>query len=418
MEKKTLWTKNYTTIMVATALGALGNVSLSFAMSFFVFDETGSTLASSILFATQMIPGVVIPLFVSPVLDRYPRKPFLVFFDGLFSLIYLLAGIWLLVRPFDYIQYLIWSLIFASVGELDSMSYNALFPKLIPEGMEEKGFTISSMLYPIIAVIMTPAVSVLYRKVGLSNLLFFQAFCSLLACLIESGIEVEETTVEGTKLSLRQWWGDIKETARYLKGEPGVLWQTVYSSFTNGTATGYETLSIAFFSTTAGFTPEMYAVSEAVLLLGRTIGGIKLVRKETPKEKKFAKNLRIYLTYDLLDMVLLYLPFPLMLADRAVCGFLGVQSGNIRYAAMQKYIPDGMRARLAAFDSVFCLVMNSVLTLTIGALGEILPYRLVMAIFGGLSLLLCFLTVWARREDIEKIYLADSGSGAEQETCI
>ena len=113
MEKKTLWTRNYTTITVATALGALGNVALSFAMSFFVFDETGSTLASAILFAIQMIPGVVIPLFVSPVLDRYPRKPFLVLFDGLFALIYLLAGIWLLLRPFNYMEYLVWSLVFA-----------------------------------------------------------------------------------------------------------------------------------------------------------------------------------------------------------------------------------------------------------------------------------------------------------------
>ena len=92
MEKQTLWTKNYTTIMIATALGALGNVALNFALSFLVFDETGSTLASAIMFAIQMIPGVVIPLLVSPVLDRYPRKPFLVFFDGLFSLMYLLAA--------------------------------------------------------------------------------------------------------------------------------------------------------------------------------------------------------------------------------------------------------------------------------------------------------------------------------------
>lgn len=411
MEKKTLWTKNYTTIIVATALGALGNVALGFAMSFFVFDETGSTLASAILFAIQMIPGVVIPLFVSPVLDRYPRKPFLVFFDGLFSIIYLLAGIWLTLRPFDYLEYLVWSLIFASVGEVDSMSYNALFPKLIPEGMEEKGYTVSSMLYPVISVIMTPAIAVIYKKVGLANLLFFQAFCSLLACLIESRISVEEKKTEGTRLSMKQWWSDIKDTARYLRGEPGIFWQTVYSNYSNGTSTGYETIAVAFFSTAAGYSPAMFAVTEAVSLLGRTLGGIFLVRKETPKNKKFLKTLRIYLTYDVLDTVYLFLPYPLMLVNRAVCGFMGVQSGNIRYAAFQKYIPDSMRARLAAFDSVFFLIFNSVLTLAIGALGEILPYRAVMAVFGALSVILCIVIVWGRRKDIEKVYLAETGAG-------
>ncbi|MBQ8995298.1 MAG: MFS transporter [Oscillospiraceae bacterium] len=407
MEKKTLWTKNYTTIIVATALGALGNVALGFALSFIVFDETGSTLASAVLFATQMIPGLVIPLIVSPVLDRYPRKPFLVFFDGLFALMYLLAGFWLLKHPFSYMQYLVASLLFAVIGELDGMSYNALFPKLIPKGMEEKGFTVSSLLYPTISVVMTPVVSVIYKQVGLANMLFFQAVCSLLACLIESRIEIEETVTEGTKLSVKQWWGDLKEAVKYLKEEPGILYQTLYSDFSNGTSTGYEALTVAFFSTAAGFSPKLYAINEGIYLLGRTIGGILLVRKETPKEKKFEKTLRIYLTHDIMDAILLYLPFPFMIVNRGISGFLGVQSGNIRYAAFQKYIPDSMRARLDAFDSVSFLILNSILTLSIGALGEVLPYRTVMFLFGALTATLCLIFVAGHRRSIEKIYLKD-----------
>ena len=404
-QKQTLWTKNYMTITVATALGAFGNVALSFALSFFVFDETGSTLASALLIALQTVPALVIPLLVSPVLDRYPRKPFLVFFDGLFALMYLLAGIWLLLRPFDYIEYLLMSLLFAAIGALDGMSYNALFPKLIPEGMEEKGFTVSSLLYPIISVIMTPVVSVVYRKVGLSNLLFFQAACSLAACLIERRIDVEETVTAGTELSMKQWWGDIRETAGYLKKEKGLFWQTMYSDFSNGTFSGYETLWIAFTSTTAGYSPTTYAFCEAASLLGRTVGGLLLVNKETPKEKKFDKTFRIYLLSDLMDTTLLFLPYPLMVINRAVSGFVGVQSSNIRYAAFQKYIPDSMRARLTAFDDVVFFVMNSVLTLIIGALGEVLPYRTVTLIFGLLSIALCVICVRGHKSDIEKIYL-------------
>lgn len=407
MEKKTLWTRNYTTIIVATALGALGNVALNFALSFIVFDETGSTLASAILFAIQMIPGVVIPLLVSPVLDRYPRKPFLVFFDGLFAVMYLIAGIWLLVRPFSYIEYLLASLVFAAIGELDGMSFNALFPKLIPKGMEEKGFTVSSLLYPIVTVIMTPVVSVLYKEVGLANLLFFQAVCSLLACVIESTVKVEESVVEGTELSVKQWWGDIKDTARYLKGERGLLMQTIYSNYSNGTSTGFEAMKVAFFSTAAGFSPRLYAFFEGVYLFGRTIGGLLIVKKQTPREKKFKKTFRIYVMIDFLESIMLFLPYPAMLAGNCFSGFLGVQSGNIRYAAFQKYIPDSMRARLDAFDSVFFLIFNSVLTLLIGALGDILPYRYVMLIFGSVSIALCFILVWGNREHIEKIYLTD-----------
>ena len=141
--------------------------------------------------------------------------------------------------------------------------------------------------------------------------------------------------------------------------------------------------------------------------MGRTLGGILLVRKETPKEKKFSKTLKIYLIYDFMDTILLYLPYPLMLVNRGITGFLGVQSGNIRYAAFQKYIPDSMRSRLDAFDSVFFLIVNSILTLLIGALGEILPYRIVMLIFGTISIALCLLLVLGHRKEIEKIYLTE-----------
>ncbi|MBR2740222.1 MAG: MFS transporter [Oscillospiraceae bacterium] len=408
MEKKTLWTKNYTTIMVATALGALGNVALSFALSFIVFDETGSTLKASVLFAAQTIPGLIVPLLVSPVLDRYPRKPFLVFFDGLFAVMYLIAGIWMYLSKFNYMEYLLASLVFQAVGELDGLSFNALFPKLIPEGFEEKGYTVSSLLYPTISVIMTPLVSIVYKKVGLASILFFQAVCSLLACVIESTVQVEESVVEGTELSVRQWWGDIKDVIKYLKEETGILTQAVYSSYSNGTVTGFSALQVAFYSTAAGFSPQLYAILESVSFFARTAGGLLLVKRETPKEKKYSLTARIYLINDILTAIQLYLPFPLQLIDRAAVDFFGVQSSNIRYAAFSNYMPDRMRARLFAFDSVFFLILNSILTLAIGALGEVLPYRLVMLIFGGSCIAVWSFCILGNRKHIEPIYLKDS----------
>ena len=44
--KQTLWTREFTRITAATALGAAGGIISQFALSFLVFDETGSTLAA------------------------------------------------------------------------------------------------------------------------------------------------------------------------------------------------------------------------------------------------------------------------------------------------------------------------------------------------------------------------------------
>ena len=38
-----LWNRNFTLLIAATGLGAIGGIAGGFAMSFLVFDETGST---------------------------------------------------------------------------------------------------------------------------------------------------------------------------------------------------------------------------------------------------------------------------------------------------------------------------------------------------------------------------------------
>ena len=58
---KTLWTKDFIRITLATSLGAAGGIISGFALSFLVFDETGSTLASALVVAIQLLPGAVLP---------------------------------------------------------------------------------------------------------------------------------------------------------------------------------------------------------------------------------------------------------------------------------------------------------------------------------------------------------------------
>ena len=76
--KNRLWTRNFTLLIAASGLGAVGGIAGGFAMSFLVFDETGSTLASALVLATELIPGFLLPLFFAPSLDRLPRQPCLV----------------------------------------------------------------------------------------------------------------------------------------------------------------------------------------------------------------------------------------------------------------------------------------------------------------------------------------------------
>ena len=52
--------KNFTLVTAASALGAVGGIAGGFALSFLVFDETGSTLASALILAIQLVPFFVL----------------------------------------------------------------------------------------------------------------------------------------------------------------------------------------------------------------------------------------------------------------------------------------------------------------------------------------------------------------------
>ncbi len=405
--RPTLWTRDFTTITVATALGALGNIAGGFALSFLVYEETESTLAAALIVALRLIPGFFIPMFISPIMDRLPRKPFLVGGDLCASVVYVLAGLWLRGNEFNYIYYLIFSLVISSLGSFDELSYNSLYPRIIPEGMEEKGYSVSTMLYPAMMTIMTPLSAVLYKAIGVANILLIQGAMSFLAAVIENRVQVEEEIREGTRFSLSQWWGDIKETAAYLRNEDGLRAMTWYSSTSSGMAAGYEPILVAFFSTMPGFTIAMYSFFTVAEMIGRFIGGIVIYKKEIPREKKYGYALFVYLFYDTMDGLLLWLSYPLMLINRAICGFLGIQSGTMRYAAVQKYIPDSMRARMNAFSSICYLLFSAALSLLIGWMGDVMDHRMVMTAGAVATVVMCLLTIVRRRKSVSKIYLSE-----------
>ena len=124
--KKTLWTRNFTLVTLASALGAMGGIAGGFALAFLVFDETGSTLASALVIAMNVIPGFLLPLVAAPWMDRLPRKPVLVAGDVINGLFYGLAGLYLLRFRVSYLGYRLFSLLLSSLGCLDGLASKSI----------------------------------------------------------------------------------------------------------------------------------------------------------------------------------------------------------------------------------------------------------------------------------------------------
>lgn len=398
--KPKLWTRDFTLLISATVLGAAGGIAGSFALSFLVYRETGSTLAAALLIAINVVPGFVVPLVAAPFMDRLPRKPFLVGGDAVDGLLYAAAGFYLLRHDFTYVGYLFFSLLLSSLSAFDSLAYNSIFPKLIPEGAEERGYTVSSMVYPVMQVVMAPAAAWFMEAVGVAAILIGQGALSVLAAGIESRISVKEERRDGKGFSLRRWLGDLRDAAAWLKKERGLLAIYTYMAVTNGVGNGYSALLVAYFSTV----PALYSLFSVAEFAGRSLGGAVRYRREIPRGKRFKFAFFVYNAYELMDASLLWLPYPLMLLNRAAAGYLGIGSATMRLAAVQGYIPDEMRARINAFESMlYCLGMG-VFSLIVGALGELMSPRAAVSVSALFTLAVCWLTIFRRRREVGAVY--------------
>lgn len=404
MKKKTLWSRNFTIITLGTVISAIGGVAMGFALGFVVFDNTGSTLLTAVFSAVSLLPRAVLPVLVSPYLDNFRRKPVVVGLDYLLGGVTLLFGWYLLHHSFSLPLYLIFCLVLNTIGAVYGLAYHSLYPNLIPEGFSQKGYTISGMLYPTVTMIMTPVVSILYTKWGLGPICLAEGCLLLLAATVETQIRVEERTKKGQGFSFQAYIQDFKDGFAYLKKEKGLLHIYTYMSIAQGVGEATEPLFRAWFRTAPGMDITMYALFTTAQFIGRTIGGIVHYKFDIPPQKRFSLAYLVYITYAAMDTILLWLGFPLMMVNRAVCGFLGINSATLRESSVQNYLPDHMRAKINAVSETLFAIVPSVMTLAVGALGEVMDYRLCVTLVSAAQMLPCYLIMWRGREDVKKVY--------------
>lgn len=402
--RSTLWTPNFTIITLGTIISAMGGVAVNFSFSFVVFDNSQSTLLAGIFSAISMIPGILLPILISPYLDHFKRKPIIVGIDALNAFLYFAFGMFLLFSKFNFVTYMLFSLVTGCTGTIYQLAYTSFYPNLIPEGYAQKGYTVSSMIYPTVMVVMTPVASILYSNFGMGFVCMIEGVLLLVASLMEAKIKVEEKVSHAGHFSLKEYWIDLLEGVRYLKKEKGLQRIYTYMPITQGISQGNSSLIIAYFRTTPSLGVTLYSFFTIAEFIGRTLGGLVHYHVEIKAQKRFRFAFLVYQLYSFMDMILLWIGYPFMLLNRSICGFLGINSATLRESSVQNYIPDDKRAKLnAVFQATFSL-SGMLFSVMIGGLGEIVSYRMAIVITAFINMLLCYFIMYRGREKVKEIY--------------
>ena len=405
MKKETLWTKNFTYITTASVLSIIGGEVMNLPLSLLVFEKTQSTMLSAIILICGMLPDVLLSVIVAPFIDKGKKKRWIVGLDTLMMMLYIIMGVWIANHEFQYMVYVVLSLVLGTISVFYRLAYGAWYPSLIPVGFEQKGYAISATIYPLITIVMAPVATFLYETVTMSTLFFLVAGILMISILIESRIE-ENRKVEKQVYTLKQYKEDIKEGFRYLKKEKGITNIYTYMAVSNGTYEGSYIALQAYFQTNPMLSVTMLGFLRSAEMVGRVLSGIFQYRFEIPAKKRFGLTKLVYITYQLADMILLFTPYPAMIVNRFICGGLGNTSATVRETAVQSYLPDNMRARVnAVFNAVFS-VGGILFQIFAGMLGERLPYRTVIIIMGMIGLAAIWVFIIQPGDENRKVYEA------------
>ncbi len=402
--KPTLWKKDFTIITLGTVISAIGGVAMSFALSLVVFDNTGSTWLSGLFAAVMMVPSTVLPLFTAPVVDKSCRRNIIAGLDFFTGFLYLAFSVYLYFHSFSYVLYMLFGLIINCIGCMYSQAYDSLYPELIPEGFAQKGYSVSSLIYPTAATVITPLAAIVYEKYGIALVFIIEGALLLVAAVFECFITRDRGQREKVPFSLRAYFHDMLGGIRYLKQEKGVRGVYSYMAVANAVSGGNDLMVMAYFQSTPGLGTTMYSLLISSETLGRMLGGFLHYFIKIPPALRYRITEKVYLVYETFDGAMLLLFYPIMVVIRFLLGFLGVNSATLRSAAVQKYLPSEVRARVEAVFSVMISLGTMLIRLIAGALGEVLPYPAITILLSLTALFCVYAFIVRNKREISAIY--------------
>jgi len=399
-----LWTRDFTILSLGSIISIFGNALAGFTINLLVLDFSESIFLFVLYMVVYNFPKLIVPMVAGPLLDSFSRRKTIYILDFTSAAIFIFLFFVLNTGYFNYIFFLVMSFILGSIESSYIIAYESLYPVLVSEGNFRKAYSVSSMIMPLSAIVL-PFAAFLYERIGAGQILIFSATAFFVAACIETQIRADETHLrkKTEKYSLAEFKTSFKEGLDYIKSEKGLMIITAYF-FVAMFAWSNHVLLLPYFRDTPNLGIMLYTVVMLSGVLGRFIGGAIQYKLDLPIGKKFMIAIFVYITSGIIDMSYLFTPIYVMAFLSFLVGLLTVTSYNIRISTTQSYIPDEKRAR---FNGAFHMIMNIGVILgqlIAGALGDVLPIRLVVVIFNGVSLIAVFAIMWRGRKHVIPIY--------------
>lgn len=266
--------RNFTLLILGQVSSLLGNLSLKFALSMYILEQTGSASLFAGLLAASMVPTILLSPFGGILADRADRRAVMVGLDGLSGLAVLLAALALPHGP-DLAVIAALMIVLSVLAAFESPTVQACVPQMLAGENVLRGNAMVSQVQAAASLVTPFLGSLFYTAFGLRPVFYAAVACFFLTALLECFLRLPPPApAPKTSLAalLRE---DFAVTLRFLRREqPSILGLLGLSALASMLIAGALVVGFPYLlRTVLGLSARHYGAAESAMGVASILGG-------------------------------------------------------------------------------------------------------------------------------------------------
>ena len=272
--KTTIFTRNFTLLLLGQIFSLLGNGALRFALSMYVLEKTGSAAVFGTLLAVSMIPTILLMPFGGVLADRVSRQKVMVGLD-LASGIAVLAAAAAFADSRGIAVTAALLIVLSVLGAFESPTVQACVPQMLSGADVLRGNAAVNQVAAVSGLVTPFLGSLLYTAFGARPVLAGAGLCFLLTAFLERFIRLPAVPTVKQRLReiLRE---DLAGSARFLARERReVLDLLLFAAAVGALISGAAIVGLPYLiRTSLGLSARLYGAAESAMGLAALLGGL------------------------------------------------------------------------------------------------------------------------------------------------
>ena len=354
---RVLQSRDFRSLLGSSLASALGGAISSVAVTYIVYNYTGSSIDVAFVGLTGIVPGIALGLFAGVVADRYDRRKLMYTSDLVRMTVMATLAISLYLTGFSLVLILGAMTLIYSFSAVFTPASQAILPRILPvERLEEA----NGLLYALVQIGYTVGAAagglIVISAGAVAGLGINAATYALSAVLVfQIATHVGRPNVRESTAP-RSIWKELGEGIQYMRTHRPVLQVTLGFLPGNFLLTMVTSFFVVYAATVFAGNAAVYGYLVAGVAGGAAVGALLVPRLRARRFAGLLMGACVVAQGGAVGLMVVVRSAPLSLVGAILIGLSIGLINTVYFSTMQAIVPNEVLARVLSIDSVGSIV--------------------------------------------------------------